>query len=78
MGFLSNIFGRKRTKFDLIRDLIKERLREYPMATAMGATPEMVDQQPDQVLLEHPRRPLSTSSKITTPCETQAIRYPKP
>ena len=60
MGFLSKIFAPKRTKFDLIRDLIKERLREYPMAAAMGATPEMVDQQPDQVLIGTPEATVVT------------------
>ena len=54
MSFVSKFFGPKRTKFDLIRDLIKTRLREDPIARAMGATPEMVDQQPDEVLIGTP------------------------
>ena len=54
MSLLSNIFGSKRTKFDLIRDLIKERLREDPMPAAMGVTPEMIDHQPDQLLVGTP------------------------
>ncbi len=54
MSFFSNIFGPKRTKFDLIRNLIKERLREDPNAVAIGITPEMVDQQPDDVVIGTP------------------------
>src|SRR5205809_975029 len=54
MGFFSNIFGPTRTKFDLIRHLIKERVREDPGAEAIGITPKMVDQQSDDVLIGTP------------------------
>jgi hypothetical protein len=57
---ISKIFAPKRTKFDLIRDLIKDRLREDPTAAAMGATPEMVDQQPDEVLIGTPEATIVT------------------
>ena len=60
MSFVSKFFGPKRTKFDLIRDLIKTRLREDPNAAAMGAPPEMVDQQPDEVLIGTPEATVVT------------------
>ena len=67
MGILSKIFAPKRTKFDLIRDLIKERLREDPLAAAMGVTPEMLDQQPDDVLIGTPEGTIVT---IIETCHT--------
>jgi hypothetical protein len=60
MSFFSNIFGPKRTKFGLIRDLIKERLREDRITAGMGLTPDMVDEQPDEVVIGTPEATVVT------------------
>lgn len=54
MRFFPTIFSPKKTKFDLIRELIKERFLEDPLATSMGSTLEIIDQQPNEILIGTP------------------------
>jgi len=47
-------FGGTKTKMDLIRTLLKARLRADQMAQLAGVTPDLVDQQSDEDVLGTP------------------------
>ncbi len=60
MSIFDNLFGRRATKFDLIRKLLKARLRSDPMAQLAGVNPDEVDSQPDAVVLGTPEGTITT------------------
>ena len=60
MSTFDKLFGRRPTKFDLIRKLLKARLRSDPMAQLAGINPDAVDSQPDAVILGTPEGTITT------------------
>src|SRR5438552_317809 len=53
-------FGGTKTKMDLIRTLLKARLRADQMAQLAGVTPDLVDQQSDEDVLGTPEATIVT------------------
>ena len=50
MGLFDILFGKRKTKQELIRELVKERFRSDPSLKMMGLTPEVVDRESDDAL----------------------------
>ena len=60
MGLLDNLLGRRPSKIDLIRNLLKARLSSDPTARLAGITPELVDEQSDKDILGTPEATVVT------------------
>ena len=60
MAVFDRLFSRQPSKTDLIRSLLKARLRDDPMANMAGVTPDLVDQQSDQDVLGTPEATIVT------------------
>jgi hypothetical protein len=61
MALFSKLLGgNRRSKVDLIKDLVKERIRGNPTAEAWGATPDAIESLPEMMLMSLPEATIVT------------------
>ena len=73
MTIFDKLFGRRPTKFDLIRNLLKARLCSDPMAQLAGVNPNAVDSEPDTVVLVTPEGTITTIVEIYIAMKRQGV-----
>ena len=72
MGFFSKLFGR-RTKEDLIRDLVKSRIKDDPKSEIFGVTPDTIDKLPQIMLMGLPEATIVTIAETYTLMKAQGV-----
>lgn len=73
MSIFSNLFRQRPSKMDLVRRLLKARLAADPMTTLLGLSPEVVDTQPDELLLGTPEATITTIVETYVTMKQQGI-----
>ena len=70
------VFSRQQSKTDLIRSLLKARLRDDPVAKIAGVSPETVDQQSDEDVLGAPEATIVTI--VESYIQLSRLGFPEP
>ncbi len=70
------VFSRQQSKTDLIRSLVKARLRDDPMAKIAGVSPDTVDQQSDEDVLGAPEASIVTI--VESYIQLSRLGFPEP
>jgi len=68
------VFSRQQSKTDLIRSLLKARLRDDPMAKIAGVSPDTVDHSPTKTFSEHRKHRSLRSWKVIFSLAASAFR----
>src|ERR1700730_5566690 len=70
------VFSRQPSKTNIIRSLLKARLRDDPMAKMAGVSPDMVDQQLDEDVLGAPEASIVTI--VESYIQLSRLGFPEP
>jgi hypothetical protein len=73
MSLFNKLFGQRPTKIDLIRTLLKSRLRSDSMAQLAEVSPDIVDAQPDAAIIGTPEGTIATIVETYTTMRRQGV-----